>query len=54
VEKREEVASFFSTHPVESAERTLAKSLDRIGECAQLRAAQEPELRRWLDAHGGP
>ncbi len=54
VEKREEVASFFSTHPVESADRTLAKSLDRIGECVQLRAAQEPELRRWLDAHGEP
>jgi len=53
VEKRDEVASFFAAHPVESADRTLAKSLDRIDECAQLRAAQEPELRRWLEAHGG-
>ena len=53
VEKRDEVASFFAAHTVESAERALAKSLDRIGECAQLRAAQEPELRRWLEVHGG-
>jgi len=53
VEKQDEVASFFAAHHVDSAERTLAKSLERIGDCAQLRAAQEPDLRRWLAAHGG-
>jgi len=53
VEKRDEVASFFAAHHVGSAERTLAKSLERIGDCAQLRAAQQPHLREWLAAHGG-
>jgi aminopeptidase N/puromycin-sensitive aminopeptidase len=53
-QKRDEVASFFAAHPVESAERTLAKALGSIDACIHLRATQEPELRRWLDAHQGP
>ena len=52
VQRRDEVASFFAAHPAEASERTLAKSLDRINDCVRLRAAQEPELRKWLDAHG--
>jgi aminopeptidase N/puromycin-sensitive aminopeptidase len=52
VEKRDAVAAFFRDHPVESSDRTLAKSLDSIDDCIRLRSAQEPELRRWLDAHG--
>jgi aminopeptidase N/puromycin-sensitive aminopeptidase len=51
--QRDEVTSFFATHAVESAQRTLAKSIDRINDCIHLRATQEPELRRWLEAHGG-
>ena len=50
VDKRDAVAEFFAAHPVESSERTLAKALDSIDDCIRLRAAQEPELRRWLDA----
>jgi aminopeptidase N/puromycin-sensitive aminopeptidase len=46
--QRDEVTSFFSTHPVEASERTLAKSLDSIDACIQLRAAQQPNLRQWL------
>ena len=53
VERRDEVASFFAAHPVEGAERPLAKSVDSINDCIHLRAAQEPELRAWLAAHGG-
>jgi aminopeptidase N/puromycin-sensitive aminopeptidase len=53
-ERRDEVASFFAAHPVASAERTLAKSIDSIDDCIHLRTAQEPELRKWLDAHGAP
>jgi aminopeptidase N/puromycin-sensitive aminopeptidase len=53
VEKRNEVTSFFSANHVDSAERTLAKSLERIDDCTQLRTAQEPGLRQWLAAHGG-
>jgi aminopeptidase N/puromycin-sensitive aminopeptidase len=52
-ERRDEVAGFFAAHAVEGAERTLAKSIDNINDCIHLRAAQEPELRAWLAAHGG-
>ena len=48
VERHDEVASFFAAHKVRSAERTLAKTLERISDCSQLRVAQEPELHRWL------
>jgi aminopeptidase N/puromycin-sensitive aminopeptidase len=51
VEKRDEVAGFFAEHPVESSERTLAKSIDSINDCIALRAAQQPMLREWLDEH---
>jgi aminopeptidase N/puromycin-sensitive aminopeptidase len=50
VERRDEVTSFFAAHPIASARRTLARSIDSIDDCIHLRAAQEPELRRWLDA----
>jgi aminopeptidase N/puromycin-sensitive aminopeptidase len=52
VERRDEVASFFATHRVVSSQRTLAKAIDNIDDCIHLRAAEEPDLRRWLDAHG--
>jgi len=47
-EKHDEVASFFATHKVDAAERTLAKALDSINDCVQLRAAQQPALHQWL------
>jgi aminopeptidase N/puromycin-sensitive aminopeptidase len=53
VEKRDEVVRFFAQHPVESSERTLAKSIDSINGCIALRGAQEPELRKWLELHSG-
>jgi hypothetical protein len=49
VQRRDEVIGFFATHKVDGAERTLSKSIDSINACIQLRAAQEPELKRWLD-----
>ena len=48
VEKRDEVANFFGTHKVEAAQRTLAKAIDNINDCIQLRDAQEPNLKQWL------
>jgi aminopeptidase N/puromycin-sensitive aminopeptidase len=51
VEKRDEVTSFFAEHPVASSERTLKKSIDSINDCIALRAAQQPKLHEWLDAH---
>jgi aminopeptidase N len=49
VERRDEVSSFFASHPVDGAERTLSKSIDAINACIQLREAQEPKLHQWLD-----
>jgi hypothetical protein len=54
VARRDAVVTFFAQHPVESAERTLKKSVDSINDCIHLRAAQEPELHKWLDGHAGP
>lgn len=48
--KRDQVEQFFTMHPVVS-DRALRKSLEAITGCVRLREAQEPELRRWLDAH---
>ena len=48
--QRDEVSSFFATHKVDAAERTLAKAIDSINDCIQLRAAQEPSLHEWLAA----
>jgi len=53
VERRDDVASFFATHKVEAADRTLAKALDSIDACIKLRAQQEPKLHEWLASHPG-
>ncbi|MDE1176577.1 MAG: M1 family metallopeptidase [Edaphobacter sp.] len=47
-EKHDEVATFFASHKVDAAERTLAKALDNINDCVQVRAAQQPALHQWL------
>lgn len=52
-EKREAVAAFFRAHTADAPDRTLAKSLDRIDSCIQLRTTQQSSLREWLDAHTG-
>ena len=54
VGKRDEVASFFATHKVDAAQRTLAKAIDNINDCVQLRDAQEPSLRQWLATQTKP
>jgi aminopeptidase N/puromycin-sensitive aminopeptidase len=51
-EKRDEVASFFATHKVDAAERTLSETIDVINACVQMRTQQEPSLRHWLDLQG--
>ena len=54
MEKRDDVASFFATHKVDAAQRTLAKAIDNINDCIQLRSAQEPGLRQWLATQTKP
>ncbi len=47
-QQRDQVTTFFATHPVDASERTLAKSIDSINACIQLRATQQPNLHHWL------
>ena len=46
--QRDEVATFFATHPVDASARTLTQSLNGIDACIQFRAAQQPSLQQWL------
>jgi aminopeptidase N len=50
VKQRDEVAGFFAAHKVDASERTLAKAIDSMNDCIQMRATQEPNLHRWLAA----
>jgi aminopeptidase N/puromycin-sensitive aminopeptidase len=46
--QRDEVIGFFATHKVAAAERTLARAVDSINDCIEVRAVQEPKLHAWL------
>jgi aminopeptidase N len=48
VRQRDEVAGFFADHKVDATERTLAKAIDSINDCVQLRDSQELNLHQWL------
>ena len=50
VQRRYEVTSFFANHKVDASERTLAKAVDSINDCIQLRTMQEANFQRWLEA----
>jgi aminopeptidase N/puromycin-sensitive aminopeptidase len=50
VRQRDEVSNFFATHKIEASERTLAKAVDSINDCIQLRSSQEADLHTWLEA----
>jgi aminopeptidase N/puromycin-sensitive aminopeptidase len=45
----EQVTSFYSTHKVAASERSLARAKNQIGDCIDLRAAQEANLKAWLN-----
>jgi aminopeptidase N len=49
VRQRDEVTTFFATHKVEASERRLAKAVDSINDCVQLRSSQEADFHRWLE-----
>jgi aminopeptidase N/puromycin-sensitive aminopeptidase len=49
-ERRDEVMKFFATHKIEASERTLAKAVDSINDCIQLRSGQEPDFHTWLQS----
>src|SRR4029077_3006484 len=49
---RDQVTEFFNEHKVAAAERTYKQSLERINNCVDLKAQQEPQLASWLGQHG--
>ena len=47
-----EIRSFFATHKVPDAERTLQQALERVESCARFVAIQRPKLDDWLRKRG--
>ncbi|MBA3915021.1 MAG: M1 family metallopeptidase [Acidobacteriales bacterium] len=52
-ELRDEVSSFFSSHPVPTAARTLKQSLERMNACIDIKSQQAPQLSSWLQQQHG-
>ena len=47
-DRLEQVGSFFAAHKVAASEHALARAKSQIGDCIDLRTAQEPGLKAWL------
>ncbi len=45
---RDDVRSFFASHPVPATDAALRHAIERIDGCIDLRAQQEPNLAKWL------
>ncbi len=48
VQDRTDVQQFFTTHPVDAADRALRDALNNIDSCVKFRAQQQPNLQQWL------
>jgi aminopeptidase N len=51
-QSRDQVKTFFTEHKVPAAERTLRQATERIGDCAEFKQAQQPQLADWLHQNG--
>src|ERR1700733_852984 len=49
---RDRVVEFFTTHKIESAERTYRQSIERIDTCVDLKSQQAQQLASWLGQQG--
>jgi hypothetical protein len=47
---RDDIKSFFKTHRLPSAARTLDQTIERISNCITLRETQTPVLAQWATA----
>ena len=45
---RDDIKAFFAAHKLPSAARTLNQTIERIGNCIELREKQAPALAAWL------
>ena len=52
-EARNDVKSFFASHPVPASDVALRHALENIDSCVELRRLQEPNLKTWLAAEAG-
>jgi aminopeptidase N len=52
VAARDEVKSFYSSHPVPASDVSLTHAIEHIDGCVELRRLQEPNLQKWLSAQG--
>ena len=48
-----QVKQFFAAHPLPSAERTVRQAIERIENCAAMKARQSPALAAWLRTQSG-
>lgn len=53
VDMRDQLVSYFSSKKIPAAERALSRMQDHINDCIDLRAAQEPKLKQWLETTTG-
>jgi aminopeptidase N len=51
---REDVENFFATHKVAAADTAVKHAIEHINGCIELRALQEPSLRKWAAAQTKP
>jgi aminopeptidase N/puromycin-sensitive aminopeptidase len=49
---RDQVIEFFNAHKAAEFERTYRQSLERINNCVDFKAQQQPQLASWLGQHG--
>jgi aminopeptidase N/puromycin-sensitive aminopeptidase len=47
-ESRDDVKSFFASHPVPAADSAIRHAIEHIDGCIELRRLQEPNLKKWL------
>jgi aminopeptidase N len=47
---RDDIKSFFASHPLPTAARTLSQTIERIDNCIAMREKQAPVLASWLDS----
>jgi hypothetical protein len=48
VDQSKQVTQFFEEHTVSATSRALDNARDSIANCVDLRAAQGPNLKQWL------
>jgi aminopeptidase N len=49
-EARDDIRTFFASHPLPTASRALQQTLERIDNCVATRRVQQAALGRWLEA----